>query len=186
MITELTFTVLKYAFLLLLWVFVWLISRSLYRDVATFSPRKSRASRRKERQARKKAEVPVPAAQPLRSPPSTAAGAAVPVAAAQPQAAEQKPTLLVIIDGPLAGTSVPLNNGVITLGRASSNNVVLDDEFVSSHHARVYPDPTTDSWAIEDLHSTNGTVVNQQRINAPTILAPRVPVRIGATTFELR
>ena len=115
-----------------------------------------------------------------------AAGAAVPVAAAQPQAAEQKPTLLVIIDGPLAGTSVPLNNGVITLGRASSNNVVLDDEFVSSHHARVYPDPTTDSWAIEDLHSTNGTVVNQQRINAPTILAPRVPVRIGATTFELR
>ncbi len=44
MITELTFTVLKYAFLLLLWVFVWLISRSLYRDVATFSPRKSRAS----------------------------------------------------------------------------------------------------------------------------------------------
>ena len=159
MITELTFTVLKYAFLLLLWVFVWLISRSLYRDVATFSPRKSRASRRKERQARKKAEVPAPAAQ---------------------------PTLLVIIDGPLAGTSVPLNNGVITLGRASSNNVVLDDEFVSSHHARVYPDPTTDSWAIEDLHSTNGTVVNQQRINAPTILAPRVPVRIGATTFELR
>ena len=168
MITELTFTVLKYAFLLLLWVFVWLISRSLYRDVATFSPRKSRASRRKERQARKKAEVPAPAAQPLRSPPSTAAGAAVPVAAAQPQAAEQKPTLLVIIDGPLAGTSVPLNNGVITLGRASSNNVVLDDEFVSSHHARVYPDPTTDSWAIEDLHSTNGTVVNQQRINAPS------------------
>lgn len=140
MITELTFTVLKYAFLLLLWVFVWLISRSLYRDVATFSPRKSRASRRKERQARKKAEVPAPAAQPLRSPPST----------------------------------------------ASSNNVVLDDEFVSSHHARVYPDPTTDSWAIEDLHSTNGTVVNQQRINAPTILTPRVPVRIGATTFELR
>ncbi len=76
MITELTFTVLKYAFLLLLWVFVWLISRSLYRDVATFSPRKSRASRRKERQARKKAEVPAPAAQPLRSPPSAAAGAA--------------------------------------------------------------------------------------------------------------
>lgn len=182
MITELTFTVLKYAFLLLLWVFVWFISRSLYRDVATFSPRKSRARRRKERQARKKAEVPAPAAQPLRSPPATA----VPVAAVQPQAAEQKPTLLVIIDGPLAGTSVPLDNGVITLGRASSNNVVLDDEFVSSHHARVYPDPTADSWAIEDLHSTNGTVVNQQRINAPTILAPRVPVRIGATTFELR
>lgn len=41
-------------------------------------------------------------------------------------------------------------------------------------------------WAIEDLNSTNGTVVNQQRINRPTILPARIPVRIGATTFELR
>ena len=85
-----------------------------------------------------------------------------------------------------AGTSVPLNSSVITLGRAASNTVVLDDEFVSSHHARVYPDERSHQWAIEDLHSTNGTVVNQQRITAPTILAPRMPVRIGATTFELR
>ena len=146
MITELTFAVLKYAFLILLWLFVWFITRSLYRDVAAFSPRKSRARRRKA----------------------------------------PTPTLLVIIDGPLAGTSVPLNSSVITLGRAASNTVVLDDEFVSSHHARVYPDPNTGVWAIEDLHSTNGTVVNQQRISAPTILGPRVPVRIGATTFELR
>ena len=34
--------------------------------------------------------------------------------------------------------------------------------------------------------STNGTVVNHQRLNAPMILGARVPVRIGATTFELR
>ena len=46
MITELTFAVLKYAFLILLWLFVWFITRSLYRDVAAFSPRKSRARRR--------------------------------------------------------------------------------------------------------------------------------------------
>ena len=169
MITELTFAVLKYAFLILLWLFVWFITRSLYRDVAAFSPRKSRARRRKEREVRKSNDALAvsASAQPL------------PVSA-------PTPTLLVIIDGPLAGTSVPLNSSVITLGRAASNTVVLDDEFVSSHHARVYPDPNTGVWAIEDLHSTNGTVVNQQRISAPTILGPRVPVRIGATTFELR
>ena len=50
----------------------------------------------------------------------------------------------------------------------------------------MYQDPATGSWAIEDLNSTNGTVVNGQRINTPTILSARVPVRIGATTFELR
>ena len=97
-----------------------------------------------------------------------------------------KPTLLVVIDGPLAGSSVPLTGNTITLGRAASNTVVLDDEFVSSHHARVYTDPATGQWAIEDLGSTNGTVVNQQRLDAPMILGSRVPVRIGATTFELR
>lgn len=97
-----------------------------------------------------------------------------------------QPTLLVIIDGPLAGSSVPLAEADITLGRAASNTVVLDDEFVSSHHARVYRDTRSGQWAIEDLNSTNGTVVNQQRINRPTILPARIPVRIGATTFELR
>ena len=69
---------------------------------------------------------------------------------------------------------------------AHVDTVVLDDEFVSSHHARVYTDPATGRWAIEDLGSTNGTVVNHQRLNAPMILGARVPVRIGATTFELR
>ena len=52
--------------------------------------------------------------------------------------------------------------------------------------ARVYRDTRSGQWAIEDLNSTNGTVVNQQRINRPTILPARIPVRIGATTFELR
>lgn len=96
------------------------------------------------------------------------------------------PALLVVIDGPLAGSSVPLGDEPITLGRAASNTVVMNDEFVSSHHARVYRDPVSGDWAIEDLGSTNGTAVNQRRISEPTVLAARVPVRIGATTFELR
>ena len=165
MLTELTFAILKYGFLVLLWIFVACTVRSLYRDVETLSPRKSRAHRRKERRARKAVEAPAPVAVPA------------PVVSATSSA---KPTLLVIIDGPLAGSSVPLSGNTITLGRSASN------EFVSSHHARVYTDPATGKWAIEDLGSTNGTVVNQQRLNAPMILGSRVPVRIGATTFELR
>ena len=51
MLTELTFAILKYGFLVLLWIFVACTVRSLYRDVETLSPRKSRAHRRKERRA---------------------------------------------------------------------------------------------------------------------------------------
>ncbi|MCH9277035.1 FHA domain-containing protein [Bifidobacterium amazonense] len=178
MLTELTFAILKYGFLVLLWVFVWLAMRSLHKDMETLSPHASRTHRRKERRARKAAESPAPVA--------TSSAVPVRVPANEPPTPNSDLTLLVIIDGPLAGASVPLTGESISLGRAASNTVVLDDEFVSSHHARVYQDPATGDWAIEDLNSTNGTVVNGQRISAPTILSARVPVRIGSTTFELR
>lgn len=167
MITELTFAILKYGFLALLWIFVAFAVRSLHRDINSLSPRKSLSHRRKERRARRRA---------------TAAPPTMTVPSAEPAG----PSLLVVIDGPAAGTSVPLTGRAITVGRSSTNTVVLDDEFVSSHHARVYRDPVSGGWAIEDLDSTNGTIVDQRRISAPTILSPRVPVRIGATTFELR
>ncbi|WEV72409.1 FHA domain-containing protein [Bifidobacterium sp. ESL0790] len=186
MITELTFAILKYGFLALLWVFVWLVVRSLRQDVETLSPHKSRAHRKNARRARRAAQAePAPAM--ANAPVSTGGrrrGGNSQMGG--PQLGNVQPTLLTIIDGPLAGSSVPLGNGTITLGRSSSNTVVLDDEFVSSQHARVYEDPTSGSWAIEDLNSTNGTIVNHRRITAPVILPARVPVRIGATTFELR
>lgn len=188
MITELTFAILKYGFLALLWVFVWLAVRSLKRDIETLSPRKSWSHRKSARRARKAAESnPMPAAANVPVAVSRRGGSTgAPMGRSGGADMNTKPTLLTIIDGPLAGSSLPLSNGTITLGRSSSNTVVLDDEFVSSQHARVYPDPSSGSWAIEDLGSTNGTIVNQRRITAPTILPARVPVRIGATTFELR
>ncbi|MBB2955638.1 hypothetical protein FHX77_001063 [Bifidobacterium commune] len=187
MITELTFAILKYGFLALLWVFVWLAVRSLKRDIETLSPRKSWSHRKSARRARKAAKsspMPAEANVPVVSRRGGSTGAQMGHNGRVDM--HTKPTLLTIIDGPLAGSSLPLSNGTITLGRSSSNTVVLDDEFVSSQHARVYPDPSSGSWAIEDLGSTNGTIVNQRRITAPTILSARVPVRIGATTFELR
>ena len=172
MLTELTFAILKYGFLALLWVFVWLAVRSLRKDIETFSPKTSHTRRRSERAAQRKLPT---------------AARSVPIAAvSKTEHANNEPSLLVVIDGPLAGSSTPLSGRPITLGRSSSNTLVLDDEFVSGHHARVYQDPASGRWAIEDLGSTNGTVVSGQKITAPTILPAEVPVRIGATTFELR
>ena len=113
--TELTFALLKYGFLILLWVFIWLAVRSLHKDIETFSPRPSRSRRRREREMHKeKAEAP-------QAPVSRATSSSAPVASGN-----VNPTLLVIIDGPLAGSSVPLTGAEIGLGRAASNTVVLD------------------------------------------------------------
>lgn len=174
--TELTFALLKYGFLILLWVFAWLAVRSLRKDIESFSPRPSRSRQRRKRRAHQASSATANAMAEQRSN----------VSSSRPTASGNEPTLLVIIDGPLAGSSIPLNGEAITMGRSASNTVVLDDEFVSSHHARIYPDAASGQWVIEDLGSTNGTIVNDQRLNVPTILPPRMPVRIGATTFELR
>ncbi|MFR1605952.1 MAG: FHA domain-containing protein [Bifidobacterium pseudocatenulatum] len=150
MLTELTFAILKYGFLVLLWIFVACTVRSLYRDVETLSPRKSRAHRRKERRARKAVEAPAPVAA---------------LAPAVSTTSSAKPTLLVIIDGPLDGSSVPLTGNTITLGRSASNTVVWTTNS-SRPTMRASIRIRHRQWAIEDLGSTNGTVVNQQRLNA--------------------
>jgi len=44
-----------------------------------------------------------------------------------------------------------------------------------------------DSWAIQDLDSTNGTFVAGQRVSgSPVNLSLGTPIKVGATTFELR
>ncbi|UNX54997.1 FHA domain-containing protein [Georgenia sp. TF02-10] len=94
------------------------------------------------------------------------------------------PTRLVVVQGPLAGTTIPLGTSSVLVGRAPSCTLVLDDDYSSSRHARFFP--SGDGWWVEDLGSTNGTVVDGERIDAPVPLAPGTPVRVGQTVIELR
>ena len=96
--TELTFALLKYGFLILLWVFVWLAVRSLHKDIEAFSPQPSRARRRRDKRAMKSSDGPAP------SGPAAAQTAPVtPPRQSQQRTPQSGPTLLVIIDGPKAG-----------------------------------------------------------------------------------
>jgi pSer/pThr/pTyr-binding forkhead associated (FHA) protein len=62
---------------------------------------------------------------------------------------------------------------------------VLDDDFASSRHARIFPDPSG-QWVVEDLGSTNGTYLDRTKLTAPTPVPLGVPIRIGKTVLELR
>ncbi|WP_344672312.1 FHA domain-containing protein FhaB/FipA, partial [Catenulispora yoronensis] len=96
------------------------------------------------------------------------------------------PTRLVVVGGSLAGTTVNITSGQqVTMGRAHDSTIVLDDDYASSRHARLYPD-ASGQWIVEDLGSTNGTFLGQTKLNAPTVAAIGVPIRIGKTVLELR
>jgi pSer/pThr/pTyr-binding forkhead associated (FHA) protein len=89
-----------------------------------------------------------------------------------------------VVEGPLAGTVIPLGSADITLGRAPDSTLVLDDDYASSAHARVRL--TSGSWIVEDLGSTNGTWIDRQRLTGPTPLRVGHQLKVGRTVLELR
>ncbi len=87
------------------------------------------------------------------------------------------------LQGPTGRTL--LGPAVLTIGRAPDNQLVLNDTKASSHHAEISQASDGQSHYITDLGSTNGTLVNGQRIdqNVPRALNTGDSVGIGDTTF---
>jgi pSer/pThr/pTyr-binding forkhead associated (FHA) protein len=103
----------------------------------------------------------------------------------KPTRAEKKraQSLVALAPAALVGTSYELDNET-TLGRAPGCQVWIDDSFASQIHARVF---FVDHTAyLEDLGSTNGTLVNGQRVHGQVPLRRGDRVAIGATELELR
>jgi hypothetical protein len=94
------------------------------------------------------------------------------------------PRNLVIVSGVGQGTAVELGATPISIGRSPGNTLVLEDDYVSGRHARLYPHEG--AWVVEDLGSTNGTYLDRARLTAPVVLPVGTPVRIGKSVLELR
>ncbi|MCL5736854.1 MAG: FHA domain-containing protein [Actinobacteria bacterium] len=93
---------------------------------------------------------------------------------------------LVVVKSPSLhpGETYPFPPGTsAVIGRAPEMDIHLDDTFVSSKHAAV--ETTAGLLAIEDLHSTNGTVVNGQEITGTHELHAGDRVEIGDTVFQV-
>ncbi|MFC4554819.1 FHA domain-containing protein FhaB/FipA [Georgenia faecalis] len=175
--SELAVTLLRLSYLVLLWVFVLGALAVLRQDI--FGTRLNRRPQR-DRRAAAAATARKAAAAPPSAPPRPAPQPAAPVRTGT----RHTPTRLVVSAGPLAGASLPLGPGPILVGRAPGCTLVLDDDYSSGRHARFFPQDG--QWWLEDLGSTNGTFVRDERISTPVVVPAGTPVRIGQTVIELQ
>lgn len=166
--SEFTVTVFRFAFFILLWLFVLGVAGVLRRDIFG-AKRGSRKSRRGAKASR--AATPAPAPAQNRPAPAPAA-----------PRSQAHPGSIRVTAGPLAGTSLMLSGAPVTFGRAPDNTIVINDDFASSHHARIAA--ANGSWILEDLGSTNGTLVDGSRMHSPVSLRIGTQITIGHTTLE--
>jgi hypothetical protein len=78
------------------------------------------------------------------------------------------------------GAAYDLSEGAV-LGRGDQADIVLEDSFASSRHARLVPHG--DVIVLEDLGSTNGTYLNDEPLRGPQPLHPGDRIRIGDSDF---
>ncbi|MBC7442408.1 MAG: FHA domain-containing protein [Ramlibacter sp.] len=192
-VSELTLLVLRLGFLLVLWLFIFGIVYALRSDLF--------GQRARKMQADAGVATGLPAVFPsgapvsFTQPPLAAASASAmteqltarpsPAPSGAPEKANaQNASRLVITSGPKAGTEFPLTGDSITIGRSGDSSLVIRDDYTSTHHARLML--WHDEWMIQDLDSTNGTFLAGNRLAVPTPVPLNTPVKIGATSFELR
>jgi pSer/pThr/pTyr-binding forkhead associated (FHA) protein len=147
--------------LILLWGFVIAAVVAVRHDVFGTKPVKQRAPR--------PAKVPKPARPPKPKP---------------VKARNVPPRRVVVVDGPLAGMSVALSSLPVTIGRADDSTIAINDDYVSSNHARLVPNGS--AWLLEDLGSTNGTLLDAAKVTAPVEVHAGSQIRIGRTVLELQ
>lgn len=145
---------LKYAFLAVLYIFIARAVKAVYVELRGSAPAR-------------RAGAPAPAP----SRPSS-------------RRAKKAARKVTVVEGEkLKGKSFDIGDELI-IGRGEKCHIVLDDPYISSVHARLFP--KDDSTMVEDMGSTNGTYLNRQRVSSPTEVHKGDRVKIGKTVLELR
>jgi hypothetical protein len=93
--------------------------------------------------------------------------------------------LLLLLQGEVVHVE-PLAGRALFVGRNPDNDLVLTEETVSGRHALFHLDVGGASLRVRDLGSTNGTFLNDQRLQAPAALTDGDRVRLGSSvTIQL-
>lgn len=96
--------------------------------------------------------------------------------------AKQKPACLLVAGGELNGSLFNLNPGETTVGRNPDCTISLDFHGVSRRHFVV--ESEGQDFVVSDLGSANGTYLNNQKLETPTVLKRGDVIKIGAIAMK--
>ena len=139
----------RFAYLAILWIFVLsaisVIRSDMFGARVDSTPRAERKAEQQSRKQDRVAAASPPSAPPRRRRPTSSSSTA-----------------------PTPATTVSLDDAPILIGRGNDAAIRLDDDYVSTRHARIAS--SGDQWFVEDLGSTNGTYIGSHRLTQPTTL----------------
>ena len=161
--SEQLLTVLKFCVLALIYLFLFRVLRAVWAEI---TPPKVVPVRSK---------APKPAKAPRAAKPAKAGRGAAPAAIL--------PSQLIVVDPPeQRGRAYPLGPEV-SVGRGSGCQVMVEDTFASTVHARVFLGDG--NYVVEDLGSTNGTYLNKRKVDGPMTMNRGDRLQVGNTVLEL-
>jgi len=103
---------------------------------------------------------------------------------AKPTPANGKPTRLLVLEPTEKAGAEYILESEISIGRSSSCQIILQDTFISQLHARIMKTPQ--GVVVEDLGSTNGTYLNNEKLKGSKQAQPGDRIRVGSFLLELR
>ena len=157
---ELTLMLIRFAYLAILWIFVFGAISVIRSDMFGARLDTPPTPSRRERRAQDKA------------------------ASKRPKRGRGEPRSAVVTEGSNSGLTASLDEAPLLIGRGPDAAIRLDDDYVSTRHARI--GRSNDTWYVEDLGSTNGTYIGSQRLTQATAISLGTRVRVGKTTIELK
>jgi pSer/pThr/pTyr-binding forkhead associated (FHA) protein len=158
---ELTLMLIRFAYLAILWIFVLGAISVIRSDMFGARLDTPRGPSRRDQRAHQKA-----------------------ASKRSPKRSRGEPSKAVVVAGSNSGLSASLDRAPILIGRGSDAAIRLDDDYVSTRHARIAR--SSDTWYVEDLGSTNCTYIGSQRLTQATAVSLGTRVRVGKTTIELK
>lgn len=93
--------------------------------------------------------------------------------------------VVIIVQSPKGIKKYDFDKDIISIGRSRENDIILEDETVSSFHATLTYDPSLDLYVLLDLNSKNGTFVGENKISTSFPLEKATLVSIGKNKLQI-